>query len=212
MKAIVIGATGATGKSLVNLLLTDPDYREVVIFVRKSTERQHAKLTEHVVDLAHPESFSGLVNGDVFFSCLGTTLKDAGSKENQWKIDVDIPAKFAAVAKRNNVTKCVLVSAYGASKSSKLFYSRMKGELEEIILELAFQQTIIFKPGILERPQSDRIGEKIAVRAIRFLNTLGLFQSQRPLPTDLLAEKLTKAPKASLSGVTFVEKEAIFSL
>ena len=78
MKALVIGATGATGKELVNLLLESNDYAEVSIFVRRATGKSHPKLTENVVNFSEIDSFKNLITGDVLFSCLGTTLKDAG--------------------------------------------------------------------------------------------------------------------------------------
>ncbi|WP_427873426.1 NAD(P)H-binding protein [Flavobacterium sp. MMS24-S5] len=146
MKALVIGATGATGKELVNLLLESNDYSEVSIFVRRATGKSHSKLTEHVVDFSDVNSFRELITGDVLFSCIGTTLKDAGSKEKQWKIDYDIPAEFASAAKQNNVNSLVLVSSYGASAKSNVYYSMMKGKLEDYLQELHFSQYIIFRP------------------------------------------------------------------
>lgn len=212
MKAIVIGATGATGKDLVDQLLSDNSYEVVTIFVRTATGKNHIKLIEHVIDFSKPDDYKGLISGDVFFSCLGTTLKAAGSKDNQLKIDLEIPSKFAEVAKQNQVSSCVLVSALGASSESKIFYSRMKGKLEDRILELRFKQTVIFRPGVLERPDTDRFGEKAAVHLVRFFNSLGLFKSHRPLPTHILAQKLAKAPKALPEGITYIEKDKIFSM
>lgn len=211
MRALIIGATGATGQDLVDVLLADQDYENITVFVRRPTGKQHSKLVEHVVDLSKPEDYAELIKGDVFFSCLGTTLKAAGSKEKQWKIDFEIPAKFAVIAKQNNVSTCILVSAYGATKDSRIFYSRMKGELEERIIELGFRQVVIFKPGILKRPGTDRIGEQVAVSVVEFLNRLGMFKSHRPLATRVLAQRLAEAPKLESVGVTFVEKDQIWA-
>ena len=211
MKALIIGATGATGECLVSELLADEAYQQVVIFVRRPTGRKHDKLVEYAVDMFKPEAYAHLLSGDVFFSCLGTTLKAAGSNENQWKIDFEIPAKFAEIAKQNKVSTCVIVSAYGASKDSRIFYSRMKGELEERIVRLAFNQTVIFQPGILKRPGTDRMGEKVAVKAIEFFNRLGILRSPRPSPTELLAQKLAKAPKLKSGGLRYVKKDEIFA-
>ncbi len=86
MKALIIGATGATGKDLVQLLLQDPDYTEVVIFVRNTTGIRHPKLTEVLTDFGKLENVSESIKGDVWFSLLGTTLKNAGSKERQWQM------------------------------------------------------------------------------------------------------------------------------
>ena len=81
MKALIIGATGATGKDLVTQLLADDTYSEVHCFVRKPLALTHHKLHSHVVDFEHPEVWADLLHGDVAFSCLGTTLAVAGSKE-----------------------------------------------------------------------------------------------------------------------------------
>lgn len=129
MKALVIGATGATGKDLVNKLLDDKDFQEVHAFVRRPLNIDNEKLHYHVVNFENPDEWQNLVKGDVAFSCLGTTLKDAGSKDAQRKVDYDYQYNFAKAAKENEVEDYVLVSAYGANPNSKIFYSRMKGEL-----------------------------------------------------------------------------------
>jgi len=212
MKALVIGATGATGKELVNLLLKSTDYSEVSIFVRRPTGKSHSKLTEHIVDFSEVNSFRELITGDVLFSCIGTTLKDAGSKEKQWKIDYDIPAEFASAAKQNNVKSLVLVSSYGASPKSNVYYSMMKGKLEDYLQELHFPQYIIFRPGPLIRENTDRLGEKISVKVIKFFNAIGLFKNLKPITTAFLAQKLVKAPKALPSGNTTLELNRILEL
>ena len=203
MKALIIGATGATGKGLVQILLNDPDYTAVVIFVRRASGITHPKLSEIITDFDKLEAVAEQIKGDVWFSCLGTTLKAAGSKEKQWHIDYEIPLKFAAIARRNGIPATVLLSAYGASTTSNVFYSKMKGRLEESIDALAFDQYIIFRPGLLLRKDTDRFGERIMSGLLNFVNTLGLFKKFRPLPTLLLAEKLAKAPKVFTTQNTF---------
>ena len=190
MKALVIGATGATGKDLVQQLLNDKDFEEVNIFVRKPLNLQNDKLKVHIVDFEKPEEWKGFVKGDVAFSCLGTTLKDAGSKEAQKKVDFDYQYQFAKAAKENNVDDYVLVSAYGANPQSKIFYSKMKGELEEAVKQLHFNKITIFKPGMLDRKDSERTGEVLGSRIIKFANKIGLFESQKPLPTEVLAKAM----------------------
>jgi uncharacterized protein YbjT (DUF2867 family) len=210
MKALIIGATGATGKDLVNILLLDPDYTEVVIFVRRSSGIVHSKLIEIITDFDKLEEVSGSIKGNVLFSCLGTTLKGAGSKDKQWHIDYEIPAKFAEIAKRNGVSSAVLLSAYGASVTSSVFYSKIKGKLEESIASLVFDQYIIFRPGLLLRKGTDRSGEKIIAGMLWFLNTLGLIRKFRPLPTSVLAAKLARAPKVLAAGKHVIALNKIF--
>jgi uncharacterized protein YbjT (DUF2867 family) len=210
MKALIIGATGATGKDLVDVLLNDPEYNEVLTFVRRSSGRLHPKLVEVVTDFDKLEEVKHQISGDVWFSCLGTTLKAAGSKENQWKIDYEIPMKFATIAKMNGVPCAVLLSAYGASTSSNVFYSKMKGQLETAIDNLAFPRYIIFRPGLLLRKDTDRMGERVSAAVLKFVNRLGLLRRFRPLPTRTLAEKLAKAPKVFSGKKQVVELDDIF--
>ncbi|KAI9430880.1 hypothetical protein F5148DRAFT_990505 [Russula earlei] len=209
MKALIIGATGATGKDLVQVLLNDPEYTQVTIFVRRPSGVAHAKLIEVVTDFDNPENVTGFITGDVLFSCLGTTLKAAGSKEKQWQTDYEIPAHFAEVARKNGVSRTVLLSAYGASAQSRIFYSRIKGTLEDKLTTLAFEQYLIFRPGLLLRKDTDRAGERISAIVIQFLNSLGMMQQFRPLPTAVLAAKMAEAPKVSGSGKHVIALGAI---
>lgn len=210
MKALIIGATGATGMDLVHVLLHDPDYKEVVAFVRRPTGINHTKFSELVVDFEKIEEVSASIEGDIWFSCLGTTLKAAGSKEKHWHIDYEIPVKFAHIAKRNRISRVVLLSSYGALSKSNVSYLRIKGQLEEQIASLAFDQYIIFKPGFLLRKDTDRLGERLVTSSLNFLSGLGLFGKYRPISTSTLAGKMAKAPKMLDQGVHIVELDEIF--
>lgn len=210
MKALVIGATGATGRDLVKQLLNDNDFEQVDVFVRKPLNIQNQKLKIHIVDFEKPEDWKDSVKGDVAFSCLGTTLKDAGSKEAQRKVDYDYQFQFAKAAKDNNVEDYILVSAYGANPQSKIFYSKMKGELEDAVRKLHFNKITIFKPGMLERKDSERSGEVLGSRIIKFANKLGLFESQKPLPTDVLAKAMINSSKIKSNGYSSIKLGNIF--
>lgn len=210
MKALVIGATGATGKDLVSQLLNDKDFEEVDVFVRKPIDIQNDKLKVHVVNFENPDEWKNMVKGDVAFSCLGTTLKTAGSKEAQRKVDYDYQYEFAKAAKENNVDDYILVSAYGANPKSKIFYSKMKGELEEAVKQLHFNKITIFKPGMLERKDSDRAGEVLGSRIIKFANKIGLLESQKPLPTDILAKAMINSSKIKSNGYSSIKLGNIF--
>ncbi|HOB24804.1 MAG TPA: NAD(P)H-binding protein [Kaistella sp.] len=211
MKALVIGATGATGKDLVNKLLEDKDFQEVHAFVRRPLNIKNEKLKAHVVDFEKPEEWKDLVKGDVAFSCLGTTLKDAGSKDAQRKVDFDYQYQFAKNAKENEVEDYILVSSYGANPNSKIFYSRMKGELEKEVKNLHFNKMTIFQPGMLERKDSDRTGEVLGGKIIKFANKLGIFESQKPLPTDVLAQAMINSSKIKSYGYSKIKLGSIFS-
>lgn len=209
MKAILIGATGATGKDLLQLLLKDDSFTQVDIFVRRKLEINHNKLNIHVIDFDKPEQWKHLVKGDVLFSCLGTTLKAAGSKDAQWKIDYEYQYQFAKAAKENGINNFVLVSSSGADPKSKIFYTRMKGKLEEAVKALSFSKITIFNPPILERKNTDRKGEIIALKAVKFFNKIGLFLSQKPLPTEVLAQAMINSAKTKQTGLTFLKGKEI---
>lgn len=211
MKALVIGATGATGKDLVNILLQDPEYTEVVLFVRKTGNINHPKAKEILTDFENLESVSEFINGDILFSCLGTTSKTAGSKEKHWHIDYEIPLQFVKTAKRNGILKMVLLSSYGASATSKINYFKMKGRLEEDIKEVNFDQYIIFRPASLQRRETDRVDEQFIIPFLHFINKFGILKKFRPLPTDILAEKIAKSPKVLPDGIHIIEPEKIFN-
>ena len=212
MKALIIGATGATGKDLVTQLLADDTYSEVHCFVRKPMNLTHPKLHTHVVDFDTPDAWSDLLHGDVAFSCLGTTLAVAGSKDAQWRVDYDYQYAFAEHCKNNGVPTFVLVSAAGAKAQSKLFYNHMKGALEEAVKKLNFPRLLIFQPSVLIRSNNDRGAENFSVKAIHFLNKIGLFKHYRPMPTEILAEKMLSAVYNSPKGTFTFTLDKIFEI
>ena len=210
MKALIIGATGATGKDLVTQLLADDTYSEVHCFVRKPLALSHPKLHAHVVNFDTPEVWADLLQGDVAFSCLGTTLAVAGSKEAQWRVDYDYQYAFAQQCKANGVPNFVLVSAAMENAQSKVFYNRMKGQLEDAVKALEFTRLIIFQPSILIRSNSDRGAENFSVKAIHFLNKIGLFKRYRPMPTNVLAQRMRREVATATEGVHTFTLDEIF--
>ena len=210
MKALIIGATGATGKDLLAQLLEDEAYTEVHCFVRKPMSISHPKLHAHVVDFDTPEAWADLLQGDVAFSCLGTTLAVAGSKEAQWRVDYDYQYAFAQQCKANGVPTFVIVSAAMANAQSKVFYNRMKGQLEDAVKALEFTRLLIFQPSILIRSNSDRGAENFSVKAIHFLNKIGLFKRYRPMPTNILAQRIRREVATATEGVHTFTLDEIF--
>jgi len=201
MKALVIGATGATGLTLTQQLLEHPSFESVVVFVRGNFPLKHSKLEVHVVDFDKPELWVNLIHGDIAFSMLGTTLKQAGSKIGQWKIDYEYQYNFAKMAAEGGVSKFVLVSAIGANTKSYFFYSKMKGALEEAISLLGFKSILIFQPSLLLRPNSDRMGEKFSKVIINALNRIWLLKKYKPITVSKLAEEMIERSLTSSDGI-----------
>jgi len=204
MKAILIGVTGATGNELLHLLLADNAISEVVALVRRPLPVQHSRLRTEVINFDEPQTWKHLIAGDVAFSCLGTTLKTAGSKEAQYKVDYTYQYSFASAARENAIPKFLLVSASSASPKSVIFYSRMKGELEVSVRALDFESLTIFRPGLLSMPQTDRKGEKISESILTFFNRAGLLKKLAPLPVNKLARLLLVYAKQNKTGVEII--------
>lgn len=190
--AVIVGGTGATGSQILRLLLDHPRYTSVVSLGRQASGLAHEKLTEHTVDFANPTEWQDLVKGDELFSALGTTLKQAGSKEGQYEVDVSYQLNVAKAARKNNVDKLILISSPNASSTTLNFYLRMKGELDDAVRELGFTHCFLIKPSIImsERPEG-RPGEKMAgtvLNAIwRWTPGLGKF---RPISGERLARSI----------------------
>jgi len=198
LNALVIGATGATGRELVKLLLDDNEVEKVTIFVRNSPVIEHEKLIVHVIDFNKIQNHKDLIKGDVLFSALGTTKKDAGGKDLQYKIDYTLQYEFAKIAAKNGVEKYSLVSSTGANANSPFFYPKIKGELEEAVKKLKFKKIDIFQPPMLIRqPDLIRDAEKSGIKVLNFLNKMGIFKSQRPLEVNKLAENMVKIAKTT---------------
>jgi len=203
--ANVIGANGLVGHSLVNKLLFHTEFEKVRIFVRRKTGVIHQNLEEQVIDFNQPDTWKHLVQGDVLFSTLGTTIKTAKTKENQYRVDFTYQYEFAKAAAENGVPTYVLVSSMGANPKSSVFYSRMKGELEEAVSKLKFSKLIIFRPSILDgNRQENRAGEKIGLIISRFL-TRFILKKYRPTPIHILSSKMIRLSVDQTEGFRMEE-------
>lgn len=194
--AIVLGATGLVGKELVTLLLGDSYFSRIKVFGRRSTGITDTKLDEFIVDFDQPENWAREVIGDVLFSSFGTTLKKAGSKEAQYKIDYSYQFLLARLAAENAVPDCILVSATGASPESKVFYSRIKGELDRDVAKLGFDRLVLIKPSLLTgKREEPRIGESVGAVLGKALSWVPGIRKYRPVPADVVARAMIFAYK-----------------
>lgn len=200
-KAIIIGSTGMVGKQLIKQLLESNDYSEIISFVRRKSGVVHSKLNEIVINFENPETWSELVKGDVLYSCLGTTLAQVKTKENQFKVDFDYQYMFAKIASQNAVPNYVLISTAGANAKSNFFYMNMKGKLEDAVQLLPFKVVSILQPGQLAGKRHEkRLGEKVGLVVMRFLNNIGFFKRYRPIEASQVAAAMIKASEKTQSA------------
>ncbi len=200
--AIVIGATGLVGRHLTEQLLRDRRFELVKIFVRRSTGINNAKLQEHVVDFDNLDGWKKLVTGDVLYSAMGTTLRQAGSKEAQYKTDYTYQYQVAKVAAANGVPEYVLVSAAGSSPDSSVFYSRIKGELERDVQKLPFETIHIIRPGMLAGEREKvRTGEQLGVGVLNIISLIPGLKKLRPIQGGEVARAMLNATFRHVVGI-----------
>lgn len=198
--AIVIGSTGLVGTELIDLLLKSDEYSHVISFVRRASGVSHPKLTEHIVDFNKPEAWSDLVKGDVLFSTMGTTIKQAKSKENQFRVDYTFQFETAKSAAKNGVPTYVLVSSAQANSKSLNFYTNMKGKLEDDVKKLPFKNIQILQPGQLDGNRKEhRAAEKFGLKVIYKLNSWGLLKRFRPIQGKEVAQAMLSLARKSTS-------------
>lgn len=201
MKAIVIGATGAVGKDLVEELLSRREYEKIITFTRRPLDIKSEKIESYIIDFDRPSDWAHLVKGDVLFSALGTSLKQAGSKEAQYRIDHDYQLSFAKAARENGVPHVVLVSSLGANRSSSIFYLKLKGLIERDVEALQFPQLSILRPPSPIRKHAKRPAETVSVKLFQLANALGLFKTMAPVPTESVARKMADLGLETKKGV-----------
>lgn len=213
MKAIVAGATGLVGSLLIQKVLENPQFTEVVSVSRRPLPIQNTKLTQVLIqDLSQMKDQVAQLKGDIYFCCLGTTIKDAGSQENFRKVDFDAIVEFGKLAKAFEARSFVLISAMGANAKSSIFYNRVKGETEEALRALQLKSLSIFRPGLLigHRTQS-RPGEKFATVLFQSLSPLLPRQLGKMAATkaDELADRMIETGLKANPGVQIIASKDI---
>ncbi|MDU0368792.1 NADH-quinone oxidoreductase subunit F [Hymenobacter endophyticus] len=210
--ALLVGSTGLVGNYLLGQLLLDDRFTHLKVFTRRPTGYQNAKLEEHVVDFDHPRDWGHLLRGDVLFSSLGTTLRQAGSQRAQHRVDYTYQLDAAKAAAENGVHTYVLVSSANADPDALVFYSRMKGELERDAKRLPFQRIRILQPGILAGSrQEPRLGEKLGVLLATAAGALPMLHHYRPIHGRTVAQAMINAALDETPGVQTDTLEGVFT-
>ncbi|MBS1490042.1 MAG: NAD(P)H-binding protein [Bacteroidetes bacterium] len=167
--ALLAGSTGLVGSQVLDLLLKSDSYSSVIALSRKKLRIESPKLVNVICSLSELAARANELRADDVFCCLGTTIKQAKSKEAFRAVDYEAPWWLAKITQQEGAKKFILVSALGASKESSLFYNRVKGEVEEAIAAVGFECFHILRPSLLVGPRTEkRSGEDAAKIFFKF--------------------------------------------
>ncbi len=194
-KAIVAGASGLIGSSLLQILLEQPEYDEVLALGRKELPFSHKKLVQLTIDFNHLENYSAAINGHALFCCLGSTRRKTPSLSQYRKVDFDYPVQLAKMAAANHMDQYHLVSSLGADAGSSYFYTKMKGETEQAVEQAGLKCLHIYQPSVLEGKRTElRLAERLALGVMKMINPLlvGRFKKYKSISASTVAMAMFK--------------------
>jgi uncharacterized protein YbjT (DUF2867 family) len=211
--ALLAGATGLVGGALLPMLLAGEHYQKVHVLLRRAVPeiKADARLKLHRVDFARlPTAFPTV---DDVYIALGTTIKVAGSEAAFRQVDLEFVLNTARAARAAGATRLAVVSTLGADPASRVFYNRVKGEMQAAITQLGYTSVVIAQPSLLlgnraALGQPSRTGE---VWAARLLGPLGrlLPSGIRPIAASTVAAALLAAMLEGKPGVRVLKSGAM---
>ena len=208
--ALLTGATGLVGGALLPMLLACAQYRSVHVLLRRAAPdiKANAKLEVHQVDFARlPAEFPAV---DDVFIALGTTIKIAGSEAAFRQVDFDFVVNTARAARAAGARRLAVVSALGADAKSRVFYSRVKGEMQAAVGQLGYESVVIAQPSLLlgDRAALGQPARSGEVWAARLLGSIGWMvpKALRPIPARAVASALLAAMVEAKPGAVRVLK------
>jgi uncharacterized protein YbjT (DUF2867 family) len=214
-KAIIAGSTGLIGSKLLQILLRETFYDEVLILVRKKIDIQHQKLTQLVVDFDQLDTYAHAINGHALFSCLGSTNAKTPDKAIYRRIDHDYPVKLGQLALQNGIEQYHLVSSLGANAASSMFYPKTKGETEADLQRLGLPALYIYRPSMLigDR-QEKRAMEKTLTAIFKLIDPLlfGSWKKYRSINGETVAMAMYKQSTTNNTGLFIYESDQIKQL
>ncbi|HEX8772788.1 MAG TPA: NAD(P)H-binding protein [Pyrinomonadaceae bacterium] len=214
-KALLLGATGLVGGHCLNKLLADADYYGVVTLGRKRLPLEHEKLEQHLIDFKRLPDFASLIEAEDIFSCLGTTIRKARTKEAFREVDFTYQYEVARIAAQAGAEQLLLVSSMGADARSAIFYNRVKGELEDAVSKLPFGGIQIFRPSLLLGAREEiRPGERVSEYAMKTFSFLlaGPLEKYRPVEASTVASAMLRVAKEHPAGINVFPSDLISAM
>jgi uncharacterized protein YbjT (DUF2867 family) len=213
-KAVILGATGLVGSALLEQLLNHPDYTTVRALVRKPTGVSHSKLEEHIINFKNFQDYTPLFEADEVFCCLGTTMKQAGSKQAFYFADHDLPVQAAKMAQLF-AKKFFLVSSIGANAWSLNYYLKVKGETERDILQTTLESIYIVRPSmLLGNRKEQRKGEEIGKSLLKIFKPfmIGDLRKYRGIEAGTVARAMILLAERNEKGKFIFESQDLVNL
>ncbi|AZQ43369.1 NAD-dependent epimerase/dehydratase family protein [Nonlabens ponticola] len=147
--AVVIGATGLVGSTLLDMLLDDSRYDGVITLSRKQIQNNHPKHENYQVDLFEPLQYAQHLKGDHLYICTGTTQAKTPDPDEYYRIEHDLPLTVARTALASGMDTVTAISAMGADPDSRYRYNKGKGEMERDIENLGFKNAYFVQPALI---------------------------------------------------------------
>lgn len=211
--ALIAGASGLVGGSLVGRLRDSGDYSRIHLLVRRPLGVQSDLIREHLVDFERLQEACGSIGRvDHAFCCLGTTIRKAGSQAAFRRVDHDYVLAFGRLAASLGARGLVVVSALGADAGSGNFYLRVKGETERDLRRLDLTALVIVRPSLLRGDRSEfRLAERLGGVLLGAVSPLmvGPMKRVRPVSALRVAETMQRAAGEERAGVRIIESEQI---
>ncbi len=210
--AIILGATGLTGSTLLQKLLEDPRYDKIKLFSRSAIGVKNDKIEEHLIDLFELEKYEAEFTGDEVHCCIGTTQAKTPDEETYHKIDYGIPVSAAKLAKKNGITRFLVISSLGADPKSNFFYNQTKGEMERDVLAEEIPETYIFQPSLIggkreEKRPFEAIWKKVMSVGDHLL--VGPLKKYRSIHPNKIADAMIYVANHKYSATRIESREII---
>jgi uncharacterized protein YbjT (DUF2867 family) len=213
-KALLVGATGLIGSHCLQTLLNDDTFVEVEAWVRKPLGMIHRKLRIVLIDFPDISRIP-VTDATHVFCCLGTTIRNAGSKDAFRKVDLEYVVEMAMLAKRSGVQKFLVISSLGANAAASNFYLRTKGEMEAAVIQCDLPSVIILRPSMLLGKRKDfrpaEVIGKAVMQAVNFL-LVGSLKKYRAIQAGDVAQAMVKLAKENNQGIQKIESDQIREL
>lgn len=213
--AILLGATGLTGSYVLEKLINNSNYQEIIVFSRRPLDFEHEKIKVVECDLLNLEDQKDLFKADDVYVCIGTTNNKTPNKKLYKEIDFGIPVTAAQLCRENRIDNIVVMSSLGASSKSSVFYSKTKGEMEESVLKMEIPNTYLLRPAMIMGPRKEkRVGETLGKMITFLINPLlvGSLKKYRGIHVETIAQAMINLCNGKTNPKEIIESNKIWEI